>query len=182
MATPPPVRGPIPSHMSFADADIEIRPMAESDLDAVLDVQRHCYPFHLIESRAALLSRQQLAPRTCWIAASPQGCLGYLFAHPWAGDKLPALDAALPQLPEQPDSLFIHDLALHPRGRGRGLARRLLRPVFEHARRNGLRYTRLIAVEGAARFWSTLGYEAGQTSPDKTAQYGEDAVVMARAL
>ena len=156
--------------------------MAETDLDAVLDVQHHCYPDHLIESRTALLSRQRLAPHTCWIAASPQGCLGYLFAHPWAGEQLPALDAALPALPAQPDSLFVHDLALHPRGRGRGLARRLLRPAFEHARQQGLRYSRLIAVEGAARFWHTLGYEARPTCPSKTAQYGETAVLMARPL
>jgi len=160
----------------------QIRPMRASDLTAVLALQQHCYQDHLIESADALASRRRLSPATCWVAERDSELLGYLFAHPWRGEALPVLDAPLATLPEAPDTLFIHDLALHPAARGQRLAPRLIDAVMNEARERRLRYTRLVAVQDAAGFWSRHGYRAYPLPVTKLASYGPGAVGMQRAL
>lgn len=161
-------------------AEIMIRPMKISDLPAVLQIQTHCYPPELIESEAALASRHALAPESCWVAAH-RTVLGYLFSHPWQGEHAPALDTPLTALPQDADTLFIHDLALHPQGRGQGLAPKLIDAAFQTARRQGLRYSRLVAVQGASHFWSRHGYRT-QDALKAGDYYGEGAKVMGRTL
>ncbi|KZE30283.1 hypothetical protein AVW16_12705 [Crenobacter luteus] len=156
--------------------------MRATDLDGVLAVQRRCYRPELIESRAALASRHRLAPDTCWVAARDGALLGYLFAHPWQGEAPPALDAPLAALPAMADTLFIHDLALHPDARGLGLGPRLVDAALAAGRARGLVRSRLVAVQGADAFWSRFGYRAARLAPAKLARYGDDAVGMARAL
>ena len=78
------------SAVSSRQDAIVLRPMQVRDLPAVLQVQQHCYPAEMLESRDALASRQRLSPDTCWVAERPGQLLGYLFAHPWAGSRPPA--------------------------------------------------------------------------------------------
>ncbi|WP_259043780.1 GNAT family N-acetyltransferase [Chromobacterium alkanivorans] len=124
---------------------IVLRPMQVQDFPAVLQVQQHCYPPSLIESRDALASRHRLSP-----------------------------DAA--------DTLFIHDLALHPDARGHGLGPRLVQTVLGQGRRRGLRQARLVAVQGAARYWRRFGYQACARDDYTRRTYGESAVGMQRPL
>jgi len=159
-----------------------IRPMRTGDLSAVLALQQRCYQAHLIESADALASRHRLSPSTCWVAERDAELLGYLFAHPWQGEALPALDTPLAVLPEAPDTLFIHDLALHPAARGQRLAPRLIDAVMQQARERRLRYTRLVAVQDAADFWSRHGYRTFPLPAAKLASYGPGAVGMQRPL
>lgn len=129
---------------------IVLRPMQVQDFPAVLQVQQHCYPPSLIESRDALASRHRLSPDTCWVAERPGQLLGYVFAHPWTAGRPPSLNRPLERLPDAVDTLFIHDLALHPDARGHGLGPRLVQTVLGQGRRRGLRQARLVAVQGAA--------------------------------
>ncbi|WP_220272003.1 GNAT family N-acetyltransferase [Crenobacter cavernae] len=165
-----------------SDPRIGLRTMQEADLEAVLAVQRHCYRPELIESRHALASRRRLAPDTCWVAERADTLLGYLFAHPWAGEKPPALDTPLAGLPAGADTLFIHDLALHPDARGHGVGPKLVDEALRVARARGLVYSRLVAVQGADAFWARFGYRAYRLPTSKLACYGDDALGMQRAL
>lgn len=161
---------------------IVLRLMQVQDFPAVLQVQQHCYPPSLIESRDALASRHRLSPDTCWVAERPGQVLGYVFAHPWAGGRPPSLNRPLERLPETVDTLFIHDLALHPDARGHGLGPRLVQTVLGQGRRRGLRQARLVAVQGAARYWKRFGYQPCARDDYTRQAYGEGAVGMQRAL
>ena len=152
--------------------------MQASDLPAILAIQRLCYPAHLIEPAAALQSRRQRAPGHGWVARRGGQVLGYLFSHPWQRTSLPKLGQDLPALPPAPDCLFLHDLAVHPDGRGQKVAEQLLHASYRPARAAGLRHGRLVAVEGADAFWARHGYRRQSEAASGLCGYGEQAVLM----
>lgn len=167
--------------------------MTAADLPAVLDVQAQCYGDHFLESENALASRLRLSPATCWVAEDPSstGALAaYLLTHPWPQDSLPPLDGVLTRHWGDADTnllWFVHDMAVAPAGRGSGLAVRLYQAAREAALTEGLRASRLIAVQSAAPWWRRLGYapmgaEAASVPAGKLSAYGEGAVVMECAL
>lgn len=171
-------------------SDFLLRPMAAADLPEVLAVQAQCYRPELIESADALASRLALAPTLCWVAAhadAPQRLAAYLLTHPWPRETLPPLDGVLRHdgAADQTLTWFIHDMAVAPAGQGHGLAKRLYAKAREHAMQAGLRCSRLIAVQSAARWWQQLGYApvalAGEAAT-RLSRYGEGAVVMGREI
>ncbi|WP_422647924.1 GNAT family N-acetyltransferase [Cupriavidus sp. H18C1] len=169
-----------------------LRPMAAADLPDVLAVQAQCYRPELIESADALASRLALAPALCWVAAhaeAPRRLAAYLLTHPWPRETLPPLDGVLrhgdPGAGETPLTWFIHDMAVAPAGQGRGLAKRLYEKARHGAMQAGLRCSRLIAVQSAARWWQGLGYAQvalAEEAATKLSRYGDGAVVMGREL
>ncbi|WP_148715964.1 GNAT family N-acetyltransferase [Chitinolyticbacter meiyuanensis] len=161
---------------------MQIRLLTEPDLDAVLDIQRQCYPPAWLEGRATFARKLALSPHSNWIAVDEHDVLGYFFTHPWAGDGLPALDAAELTLPARASCHFLHDLAVHPRSRGHGVAARLVAHALAWGVAQGLAEARLIAVLGAERFWHGLGFAPQAQRDARLAAYGADAVVMQRAL
>lgn len=176
-------------------SDFVLRPMTAEDLPAVLAVQARCYRPELIESAPALASRLALAPALCWVAAhaeAPRRLAAYLFTHPWPRDRLPPLDGLLRREWDRtagtsPASLtwFVHDMAVAPAGQGRGLAKRLYWHARQAALATGLRCSRLIAVQGAARWWEGMGYARlapAKDAVEKLARYGAEAVVMGREI
>lgn len=164
-----------------------LRPMASADLPEVLAVQAQCYRPELIESADALASRLALAPALCWVAAhadAPRRLAAYLLTHPWPRETLPPLDGVL-QLDgaagDTPLTWFIHDMAVAPAGQGQGLAKRLYAKARQGAMQAGLRCSRLIAVQSAARWWQGLGYAPVALATEaatRVSRYGEGAVVM----
>lgn len=169
-----------------------LRPMAAADLPEVLAVQAQCYRPELIESADALASRLALASALCWVAAhadAPRRLAAYLLTHPWPRETLPPLDGVLrhdgPAAGGLAVTWFIHDMAVSPAGQGQGLAKRLYAKARHGAMQAGLRCSRLIAVQSAARWWQGLGYApvalAGEAAT-KLSRYGEGAVVMGREI
>ena len=163
--------------------EIVLRPLAVADMPAVLAVQAQCYGDMLLESSDALASRLALSPDTCWAAALPDGALAaYLFTHPWPEDALPPLDGVLARdwMLGAALTWFVHDMAVAPVGRGMGLAQRLYAAARDAALADGLRSSRLIAVQSAAVWWRRLGYATitADEYAEKLADYGDDAVLM----
>ncbi|TJZ67759.1 GNAT family N-acetyltransferase [Chitiniphilus eburneus] len=161
---------------------MQLRLLQESDLDTVLAIQAQCYPHAWLESRAVFARKLALSPRSNWVAEDADGVLGYLFTHPWHGAHLPQLDTRLPALPSNADQHFLHDLAVHPRARGRGVAARLVLHALAWGMAEGLREARLIAVLGAERFWSGFGFAPLEQPQGQLAAYGEQARAMGRVL
>ncbi|GGP24324.1 GNAT family N-acetyltransferase [Silvimonas amylolytica] len=120
-------------------------------------------------------ARLRLSPGSSWVAEAGGQVLGYFFTHPWAGETPPPLGRALQQLPANQDTHFLHDLAVHPQARGRGVAPRLVEAALDWGRQRGLKFTRLVAVAGAAPFWRKWGFKPVATAP----AYGDDAALMA---
>ena len=160
--------------------DDVLRAMREDDLDAVLAVQAACYPPAMCEAAAVLLARLRAAPATTLLACDAQGVCGYLFAYPARLGKVTPLGAAF-EIPEAPDALYLHDLAVAPRAHGLGLARRLAGRMLELGAARGLAQSALVSVQDSRRFWEALGYAAAPgADPAALASYPADAVYMTR--
>jgi ribosomal protein S18 acetylase RimI-like enzyme len=158
--------------------------MVEADLDAVCAVARTAFPNHP-EDREVFAERLALSPRGCFVlAAGDEPACGYLIAYPWRLDGAPALNTLIGRLPEAPDVLYLHDLALAPAARGGGHAARIVERLAEQAARARWPAIALVAVNQAVPFWEALGFLPRETSEmrRKLASYGADARYMVRAL
>lgn len=121
----------------------------------------------------------------------PEGCLllterasgraaGYLLSHPWRRADSIALDSLIARLPETPDCLYLHDIALLSKTRGRGMGASGLAAVEAIARREGLSEIVLVALPGALRFWEETGFRpAGKAAHPS---YGAGAACLVKRL
>jgi ribosomal protein S18 acetylase RimI-like enzyme len=162
---------------------LDWRAMAEADLDAVCAVARTAFPNHP-EDREVFAERLALNPRGCFVlAAGGEPACGYLMAYPWLLDDAPALNMLIGRLPEAPNVLYLHDLALAPEARGGGHALRIVERLAEQAARAGWPAIALVAVNRAAPFWAALGFLPRDTAEmsRKLSSYGQDARYMVRA-
>jgi GNAT superfamily N-acetyltransferase len=157
--------------------------MAASDLDAVCTVARGAFPQHP-EDREVFADRLALSPGGCFVLAAGEApARGYLIAYPWRLDEAPPLNTVVGRLPDAPDVLYLHDLALAPEARGGGHAVRMVERLAQQAAQARWPAIALVAVNEAAPFWARLGFEPRDT-PDMTrklASYGEDARYMVRS-
>lgn len=159
------------------------RAMTVNDLDGVVAVAAVCFPDHP-EDRAVFAERLRLFPAGCFVLAAADGPpLGYLIAHPWIDDSPPPLNTAIGALPPAPAVMYLHDLALSPAARGRGVTAQVVGEVAGIARRLGLATVALVAVNDAAPFWARHGFEIRRTPvlDRKLAGYGPDARYMVRS-
>lgn len=135
-----------------------IRPMLVADLGAVHALQCAVHSGHYHEPLSALASRLTLGPQFCFVAEQEDRVVGYLFAHPWAGNP-PALHEVLtPCLTGEIDHLFMHDLAVSPMVRGASAGHRLIDAVVQKARATGWSDVRLVAVGDAREYWQRNGF------------------------
>ncbi|WP_297573785.1 GNAT family N-acetyltransferase [uncultured Deefgea sp.] len=158
----------------------QIRLMHSDDFSAILTLQADCYPQALIETANTLQQKQQLSPYSSWVITLNEQVSGYLFCHPWFGEKPPALNAQLSHLPEMADRFYIHDLAISPNARGNNLAEQLIQHAMAWAMHANFSQVMLVAVMGADRFWQKHHFQP--LSTPLPAAYGENAVCMLRQL
>lgn len=147
--------------MQYEDLDLP-RAMREDDLEAVLEVQAACYPPSMQEAAGVVLARLRAAPATCLVAQDRGGVCAYLFAYPSRLGAVTPLGATF-EVAADPDTLYLHDLAVAPRAHGRGLARRLVGHMLACARKGGVMASSLVSVQDTAAFWSGLGYAECRT-------------------
>lgn len=126
------------------------------------------------------------------LALFPEGCLalpgaagagrlsGYVLSHPARLGAPPPLDTLIGRLDPEADALYLHDIALGPECRGRGLAAEAIGRILEL----GERYSAvmLISVYGTAPFWGRFGFadETASADPSKLQPYGPGARYMVR--
>ncbi len=165
-------------------ASLDWRPMTPQDLDGVVAVARLSFPDHF-EGYDCFAERQRLAPETCFVLSAPDGAIGgYLVAYPYRRNAAPPLNSLIGQIPENPEVIYLHDLALHPDVRGGGHTRAVVERLADQATAAGWPEITLVAVNDASGFWARLGFEP-QSPPgmaEKLASYGEDARYMVRSL
>lgn len=165
-------------------ASLDWRPMNPQDLDGVVAVARLSFPDHF-EGYDCFAERQRLAPESCFVLSAPDGAIrGYLVAYPYRQNAAPPLNSLIGQIPENPEVIYLHDLALHPEVRGGGHTRAVVERLADQATAAGWPEITLVAVNDASGFWARMGFEP-QDPPgmaQKLASYGEDARYMARSL
>jgi ribosomal protein S18 acetylase RimI-like enzyme len=160
---------------------MRLQPMEAGDLAAVLAVQAACYPPAMQEAADVALARLRASPDTVLVARDADGVCAYLFAYPSQLGKVTPLGGAF-TLPPAPDTLYLHDLAVAPRAAGRGLARRLVAAMLEHAAVRGLPHAVLVSVQDSRRFWERAGFACAPGDAAGIATYPPDAVYMAKRL
>ena len=136
-----------------------LRPMAAPDLPTVLDIQRACYGEGFLEEAATLHQRLQGPGKLSCVAERSGVVCAYLAAYRSRPGKLTPLHGDFDTV-VQPDTLYLHDLAVAPQALGQGLAQRLVSHLWARAAEEGLRYSALVSVQGSQVFWERLGYRA----------------------
>lgn len=173
--------------MSFPPlpAGLLIRPLALPDLPGLLEVQRACYGDGYVES-AEVFAQRIACPAQCSLVLEAQGrVLAYLAAYDSVQGKVTRLHGDF-ELQPQPDTLYLHDLAVLPELGGQGVAARLLHTLWQGAQSRGLQRAALVSVQGSQGFWQHHGYAAytlqDAAQRERLSAYGRDAVYMMRRL
>ena len=170
--------------MSCDQPTVAIDALCLSDLPAALAIQAEAYPEFLREGESAFASRITLTRSYCLAARCDGQLLGYLLAHGWRRASPPPVGAILDDTVPS-EVLFLHDLSVASAGRGLAIGRQLVEQAFALAASDGLHRAELIAVEGAAVYWSRLGFVAEPVSAElqeKVSCYGNSACWMARSI
>lgn len=137
---------------------IRVRRMQEQDTEAVYAVQQSCYVAAMVEPAALILQRLRQAPDTAWVAADHNGIGAYLVAYRSMRNKISGLGEPFRHA-EAADTLYLHDMAVHPRWRGSGVSAQLISCAASAAEMQGLRWLALVSVQDSLLFWQKQGFE-----------------------
>lgn len=150
------------------------RAMSAQDIDAVdaiAGIVHSSFP----EDRAIFANRRALYPRGAHVLELEGALAGYCIGHPWRIEWPLALNSLIERLPDEPDTYYLHDLALLPAARGQRLADRVVDHAVALAGGAELPSLSLIAVSGSAPFWERFGFRETPSSAETRAGYGADA-------
>lgn len=162
-----------------ADARSGWRAMVAADLPAVQAVSDAVHDEYS-EPTAVYAERLVLYPAGC-LAFEDRGALaGYLISHPWHRDAPPRLGSLLGSIPRDPDTYYLHDLALLPSTRGCGAGRAATAFVVAQAAACGRDNITLVAINGADSFWSRQGFD--YVAGEAQSSYGSGSHLMRRIL
>ncbi|KAL4891078.1 acyl-CoA N-acyltransferase [Aspergillus ambiguus] len=157
------------------------RNLTASDIEGLMRVAEEVHP-GLPEHSSIFSERVKLYPEGCLALEDEDGRVsGYAISHPIRHFQPPALDSLLGELASDADQFYIHDVAISPRLRGRGLAAECVRQLLVVANRYPT--TCLISVYGTEPFWGRFGFVREPTSAtlrEKLRAYGEDAICLSR--
>ena len=169
----------------MASEDLLLRPMVLPDLAAVLGIQRACYPGDFLESAEVITLRLRSPGNLSYVAERGGLVCAYLAAYRSRPGKLTPLHGSFETV-LQPDTVYLHDMAVAPAAKGQGLAQRLVEHLWTQGRSEGLVCSALVSVQGSQPFWERLGYRlytltepAQQRNLDS---YGAGACYMVKAL
>lgn len=159
--------------------------MLSHDIAAVVRVQQDSYAYCMVESAPVIATRLQHFPDTAWVAVDSSGVFAYLVCYRSVCGKVTPLGATFETCPN-PDSLYIHDLAVGSAA-GSGIGAKLVRHAWDTALADGLRYSSLVSVQNSRTFWGRFGYRKTSLADDPVQQdclaaYGSDACYMVASL
>lgn len=152
--------------------------MRSSDLPTVLEIADQVHPDYP-ESGLVFASRLVLFPDGCFMAEDGRQALGYCVAHPGKVGDPPPLNAVVP-LPDAPDCLYLHDMALLPEARGHRLGEAMVGQLIAVARTHKFDRMALTAVSNSWRFWERHGFHRYACA--KAADYGPTAIYMVKVI
>eukprot|EP01097_Dermamoeba_algensis_P005966 TRINITY_DN3754_c0_g1_i1.p1 TRINITY_DN3754_c0_g1~~TRINITY_DN3754_c0_g1_i1.p1 ORF type:complete len:187 (-),score=31.29 TRINITY_DN3754_c0_g1_i1:128-688(-) len=128
-------------------------------LSSVLQLQEHSYPETLHEERTVFQAMLQSFSKGCFALEVDGALAGYAFCFPARRRAPKKLNTSHVYTPSgQEDCLYLHDLVVHEKFRGRGFAEKLLAQVEQLAKELSFNWLCLTAVMGADTFWSKKGF------------------------
>ncbi len=154
--------------------------MVAADRAAVAAIERDSPNPLPSAGEAVFADRLAAFPERCLVAGPERAVAGCAIAPPGRLGTVPALGPAHIDIPQAPDCLRLHDVALRPARRGRGPVPALLARLDALARAQ--RMLALTAVHGAETLRSRHGFAAASGDNATLAAYGATARVMTRAV
>jgi hypothetical protein len=154
-----------------------------ADLPAISAIAERMHP-DLPERPDVLSEKMRLYPDGCRVLAADDGIVGYGLAHPWMQQQIPPLDGFLGQLPDDPDCLYVHDVAVLPEFSG-GVACAYVAEIEQLAGSSDISTLALVSVYATRGLWERLGFRAVNADAAlraKLASYGASATYMLRDL
>lgn len=130
------------------------RPMTPEDIPHVYRISLCIHS--LYEDPEIFQERMSLSPGS-FVLIDPD-IVGYLISHPYRRDTHPPLNTLIREIPKDADTWYIHDLAILPEFRGRGMVRPVLDMVRELALRHGNKECSLVSIYGREKFWKKMGF------------------------
>ncbi len=166
--------GPDPS---ATGSPLGLRPLRSNDLHAVVRLQRRVYVARYHEPEAAYADRLADFGPGCLAMFDGSELVAYAIGYPWAARRSLPLDAGrLVVDAAAAATLYVHDVAVDPAHRGRGLATTLVLALATLAEVASLVTASLVAVQGAEGYWRRLGFHP--TDVDLGPGYGDEATFM----
>ena len=158
------------------------RELSVNDIKSLAHVAHEIHP-DLPESDEVFAERVKLFPEGCLGLAEGEGneLCGYVISHPIWHLQPPPLNSLLGKIASDADQYYIHDFAILPKLRGRGLAKECITKLFAIAKRYPT--TCLISVYGTEQFWSYFGFVPVQIDDvleKKLLRYGDDVTYLER--
>ncbi len=136
-----------------------ITQISENSWDAIQKIQQEAYTELPPEDINILKKKWTFSPGTCSIFTSNDGeILAYLLAHPWASDKPPTLNEDISISNQQTSTLYLHDLALSNKARGKGIAKTMVKDLISKAKTKRFTKVLLVAVQSSSSFWAKYGF------------------------
>lgn len=134
---------------------MEWRPMTLEDIPTVYLISLF---LHSLYEHSEVFQERMTLTVGSYVLLHQDRIVGYLISHPYTRDNYPDLNTLIHRIPENPDTWYIHDLAILPEFRGRGMVRPILTQVKELALSKGIKEMSLVSVYGTEKFWTKMGF------------------------
>ena len=163
-----------------------IRPACPEDVGHFVRIEKAAYIPPLAESGETFLSKLSAFPMGCKMAEIEGEPVGYLLSHPWSFNEPPPLECLPFQLPDNPDSYFIHSLTLSKAAHGKGIGTALAEVALQLGSEAGFCRFGLISVQDSQAFWERFGFREWNNPPARVVQklqsYGPNARYMVKTV
>jgi len=159
--------------------------MRNADLLSVLEIQAVCYTELIPESEDSMKAKLNASPSTCYVACHRESVIGYLISSPGIFKNPPELNALTFNLPQNPDSLYLHDLAVAPHARMSGAGKALVEKFIAKTGELNFSHASLIAVQDSKSYWQRYGFQSVRPSSalrNKLLSYGDKVEYMERIV
>ena len=163
--------------------DVLWRSMTGFDMGQVEAIAATVHP-GFFEAPEVLAERHQLYRDGAYFLEVGDRPAGYVLSHPWRFGTAPALNSRLGTLPPEPDTYYLHDLAILPVARRIGAAGYIVAALEKHARAQGFPSMTLVAVNNSRGFWERHGFAVLELPglAGKIQSYEPEARLMAKPL
>jgi hypothetical protein len=134
----------------------------------------------LPERTEVFAEKLKLFPQGCFKFVYDNQIAGYGISHPWRLFSIPALDSFLVRCPDDPDCLYIHDVAILKKARGHNASGDYMSIMKLVAKRLSIPNIACVSVYGTDVLWSRFGFEEirSEDLSEKLVSYGESAKYM----
>ncbi len=153
--------------------------LAEADIEQVQEIADQIHPT-LPERSEVFAEKFRLFPQGCYKLMFGGRVAGYAVSHPWKLFSIPPLDEFLHALPEKPDCIYMHDVAVLPEARGHNAAGQFIDQISSLARQMEVGHLACVSVYGTDVLWARFGFQviASDEVAPKLATYGASAKYM----